>query len=448
MSHYTLNYPTLKELEKSLFHLLQVTFGEVMHKILTDLDAAIAEQRDKKRFQMKDKREVQIDTAFGPLLIKRNYYYDRQKGKYLSLLDQYLQYDGSKGFSPFLEEWALEMAAAGPSYRQAVNHMESVLGYRVMSHEALRQHLLQTEIEPTKRVSHSCQVLFVETDGLYTKRQRHKRRGQELKIAAVHEGWEVNGKRVKLKNKRHYIHQGKESFWEGFETFLEENYDYDPLETKLIINGDGASWITASQEYFRGNSLFVLDRYHVARDIRALLKEHARYRHIQIALKNYDADQLLLELHSAIGTLETEEAEGRLEALIQFLEKHKKGLMDYRKWLREQGVDTTGMRPMGSAEATMSVFAKRLKNGRSWSEKGLYAMAHLLVAMKDRLSIKTIWGHWNLEGKEERRETLRSENRLKRYQKVAEETVRSNIPYLQNPSGTPIYKALKALSSF
>jgi len=52
MSHYTLNYP----LEKSLFHLLQVTFGEVMHKIFTDLDAAIAEQRDKKRFQMKDKR--------------------------------------------------------------------------------------------------------------------------------------------------------------------------------------------------------------------------------------------------------------------------------------------------------------------------------------------------------------------------------------------------------
>lgn len=53
------------------------------------------------------------------------------------------------------------------------------------------------------------------------------------------------------------------------------------------------------------------------------------------------------------------------------------------------------MRPMGSAEATMSVFAKRLKNGRSWSEKGLYAMADLLVAIKDRLSIKTIWGHWN-----------------------------------------------------
>ncbi|MBE3594203.1 MAG: UPF0236 family protein [Candidatus Carbobacillus altaicus] len=81
-------------------------------------------------------------------------------------------------------------------------------------------------------------------------------------------------------------------FRKDFETFLEENYDYDPLETKLIIHGNRVSWITALEEYFRGNSLFVLDRYHVARDLRALLKEHARYRrHIRIARKNYDADQ-------------------------------------------------------------------------------------------------------------------------------------------------------------
>ena len=26
---------------------------------------------------------------------------------------------------------------------------------------------------------------------------------------------------------------------------------------------------------------------------------------------------------------------------------------DYRKWLKEQGIDTKGMRPMGSAEGTM-----------------------------------------------------------------------------------------------
>jgi hypothetical protein len=44
------------------------------------------------------------------------------------------------------------------------------------------------------------------------------------------------------------------------------------------------------------------------------------------------------------------------------------------------------MRPMGSAEGTMSVFAKRLKNGRSWVEKGASAMFTGMVAYLDQLA--------------------------------------------------------------
>lgn len=186
-----------------------------MKEILEDIDSMIAKHRDKKRFQLKDKRDVQIDTLFGPIIIKRNYYRDCLENRYLCLLDRYLQFEGAKGFSPLLEEWALELAATGPSYRQAVNQLESLLGYKVMSHEALRQHLLQTEVE-VKKKKLAPRVLFVEVDGLYTKRQGDKKRRKELKIAAVHEGWEENGKRVKLLHKRHYLYRGKESFWEAF----------------------------------------------------------------------------------------------------------------------------------------------------------------------------------------------------------------------------------------
>jgi len=94
-------------------------------------------------------------------------------------------------------------------------------------------------------------VLFVEVDGLYVKHQRRRKKGKEVKIAAVHQGWEVNGERVRLKNKRHFIHDGKEPFWEAFEEFLMETFDDDPTDHKLVINGDGASWITACREYFK-----------------------------------------------------------------------------------------------------------------------------------------------------------------------------------------------------
>src|SRR5690606_23337631 len=81
-----------------------------------------------------------------------------------------------------------------------------------------------------------------------------------------------------------------------------------------------------------------------------------------------------------------------LEAFIRQLEKYPEALGDYRNWLKDQGIDTTGMRPMGSAEGTMSVFAKRLKNGRSWVDKGVSAMFTGLVAYLDKLTLKTLFG--------------------------------------------------------
>ncbi|MDA6365990.1 UPF0236 family protein, partial [Escherichia coli] len=67
--------------------------------------------------------------------------------------------------------------------------LEKLLGYKVISHETIRQHILQTEVKYQKPTDQVRQVLFVEVDGLYVKRQRTKRRGKEEKIAAVHEGW-------------------------------------------------------------------------------------------------------------------------------------------------------------------------------------------------------------------------------------------------------------------
>src|SRR5690625_7658997 len=73
-------------------------------------------------------------------------------------------------------------------------------------------------------------VVFVEVDGIYTKSQGKKKKGREIKIASVHQGWEMNGKRAKLIEKRHFIHQGKLPFWEEFEQYLMQTYEYDPTK--------------------------------------------------------------------------------------------------------------------------------------------------------------------------------------------------------------------------
>jgi hypothetical protein len=133
--------------------------------------------------------------------------------------------------------------------------------------------------------------------------------------------------------------------------------------------------------------------------------------------------------------------------LIRQLEKYPEALGDYRNWLKEQGIDTTGMRPMGSAEGTMSVFAKRLKNGRSWVDKGVSAMFTGLVAYLDKLTLKTLFGRI-----EKWAETKVEKNPPRYYTERITSTIgeatRDNILYLKRKANIPVYKALKELSGF
>jgi hypothetical protein len=436
------HWPSLKELEAELFMVLQKTFGDVLTKTLEEIDHQIAEYRDKKRYYLQDKRSIEMDTTFGSINISRNYYKDRVQGNYVYLLDQYLQFEGSKGISPLVETMAMELAVQGTSYRHASTTLEKLLGYKVLSHETIRQHLLQTEVSFQKESTYTGKVLFVEVDGLFIKRQHSKKRGREEKIAAVHEGWVMNGKRASLIGKRHYVHKGKEPFWDGFEQFLMDNYNYNPNEYVLVINGDGAQWITVCQEHFK-NAFFVIDRFHVARDIRAIFKGHIRYRYIRKKLAAYDGNGLLTELNSAVGTLDDEGLEERLEDLINRLSKYPEALGDYRRWLKEKGIDTSDFRPMGSAEGTMSVFAKRLKNGRSWSENGLNAFIDFMIGLKDQLEIKTILGTLNSIVESQSQSTPK--HYVEKLKSTVGEATRNNLWYLKQGKGKPIFEALSAM---
>ncbi len=448
MKQYNTQLPTLKEIERDLFRTLQATFSDVLQQALEEFDQQIMETRDKKRYELKDKRTVTMDTMFGSITVRRNYYRDRIKGKYVSLLDQYLAFEGSKGFSPAVEEMAMELAVTGPSYRHASKTLEKLLGYSVASHEAIRQHLLQTEVIPSQPMTYQKKVLFIETDGLYTKRQGEKRKGREEKIAAIHEGWEMNGERARLINKRHFIHSGEAPFWEELEQFLMDTYYYDPSKHHLIINGDGANWITSCRDYFHKNIFFVIDRFHVARDLRTLFRGHPRYRAIRRKLVQYDGEGLIVELNSAVGTLEIEKKEEDLEALINQLSQYPEALGDYRVWLSSQGININGMRPMGSAESTMSVFANRLKNGRAWSDKGMYAFIRFMVGLIDGLDIKTLVGTMSSCLVEDKPTDKHPKSYRETLKKSIGQSTRQNLAYLTQSTGKPVYHALKALRGF
>lgn len=439
-----LNVQNMKELEQTRFHQCQRLFAEVVKEDLETIDARLAEERDKGRYRHKGKRPLQFQTMMGFVEVDRNLYLDCEKETYIYLLDSFLQLESAHGFSPMVEEFALDLAVSSPSYRSAVETLDQVLGYRVMSHETLRQMVLQATQSPKTAPEASRRVLFIEVDGLYVKYQRQRTRGTELKFAAIHEGWTTVGKRTRLVHKRHYQHTTKgQSFWEGLDDFLMETYGYDPQTTTLCINGDGASWITVCQDHYGDQAIFTLDRYHVSRDLRALLHDHPLYRKIYKAYSTYDVEMLLVLLNSVIGTLENEKQEERLETLVTHLTANQSGLKDYRRTLRGRGIDTTGMRPMGSAESTMRVMGRRVKHGHAWSPAGVIAMTNLKIAKLDGL---TILSRGLGQEPEPRAITLPPLSNFLKNSKTPSkgQDQRGNIPYLDQ-SSRPVHAALKGL---
>ena len=79
MQDYITNGLTLKEIEQSLFRHMQKQYGHLLQQVLEEIDRTLAEQRDKKRYALKDKRTIRLQTLFGEVEVKRNYYFDREK---------------------------------------------------------------------------------------------------------------------------------------------------------------------------------------------------------------------------------------------------------------------------------------------------------------------------------------------------------------------------------
>ncbi|MGG4033381.1 ISLre2 family transposase, partial [Paenibacillus cisolokensis] len=191
-------------------------------------------------------------------------------------------------------------------YRDSAKRLEQLLGYNVLSHQAIREKLLEKAEQETRAAKRRpARVLFVEVDGLYTKLQRSKKRGMENAIAVVHEGWEKSGKRVRLKNKQHYLHTTGGNFWEGFGDFLAERYEIDE-NTWLVVNGDGAAWIGECESYFH-QCLYMLDRFHVARDLKRFVGHlPSEWEAVRRSLAKQDAAALMAALE---GVAEHEIAE-------------------------------------------------------------------------------------------------------------------------------------------
>jgi transcription initiation factor TFIID subunit TAF12 len=105
----------------------------------------------------------------------------------------------------------------------------------------------------------------------------------------------------------------------------------------------------------------------VARDLKHFIGHVPKvWKTVRQALARQDAAALL----AAVGGVPVEEIAPQQrkdwEEYRQFLKRHQRHLEDYRKVLQAAGVDTSGMRPMGSAGSPREEDQKRFQGKGSF----------------------------------------------------------------------------------
>lgn len=385
---------TFKELEELLFKFSLNLFQHLMVETLGEIDQKLMEDRDKSRYQSKEINERTIQTLVGEMTFNRRYYWDQDEKRWVYLLDEALEIEEGKTIGPGLLKLGVTWATKGPSYRDARDRLTDVYGSQVLSHEAIRQALLEVgaacdrELENeiiTVEGQRRVKTLFIEVDGFGAYIQKNEKLGRkngrrEAKMAVIHEGWapRSNGKEpdYKLVRPQHISNLKKsEDFWECVRGYLSAHYK-NIDETLIVINGDGAPWIRKGTDSF-AYSMYQYNRYHVARDIRTALRPNKKsLRRALDALDKNDMGTLLYIVTEAWSNCTDQERKEKLEDLKDTIFEDSAYIKDYRSRLKQKGFAVPDdWRGLGAAESNVNKYKNRTgKRGRAWSDVGLAAI--------------------------------------------------------------------------
>jgi len=342
-------------------------------------------------------KEHWLTTIFGDIRIKRRLYRDKN-GNYRFLLDEKMGLDKGSHVSPKMKELAI-LASTRYTFREVEQNIKAIFPWGI-SHTTV--HNLSGKVagsyiaEEEKEVNALFEdgiipetegkvlpYLIIEADGVNIALQRERETRAEVKVGIAHEGWqEISKNRYKLKEKSAYsgIMHG-DRFWEGFSLSLAKKYDL-PQIGKVIVGGDGASWVKEGAELVGG--LYQLDRFHLKRAL------HQGLANDPLVVEVYEScitgeiikvDRLLIEAQEKADSDKAKE----IMRLRGYLMENCYGLRDYRL-----EVDGGGLRGLGAIEGNVDkLIADRMKKrGMSWTKRGADRMARL-ISLRERGDLNT-----------------------------------------------------------
>lgn len=262
-----------------------LSFGlDILKESIEDADEMIRNAPGRKeKWNINRREKTQLLCRLGNIVYKRTLFQNKKDGSYRYLLDDIMKLKGHERMTPGAEA-ALINEAIDSSYRKGGEHVSltDFVSKQTVKNK-LHDLIIKEELEQRKEKK-KVDVLYIDADEDHISEQlleetadgkKHPVSGNSTiigKMIYLYEGCEkenAKSKRNRLVGKHYFggVYEGKnnEKLWKKVADYIEAVYDTEELK-KVYINGDGAEWIKAGENFIE-KSIFVLDRYHLMKYI-------------------------------------------------------------------------------------------------------------------------------------------------------------------------------------
>ncbi|SDC79038.1 ISLre2 family transposase [Shouchella lonarensis] len=451
------------EAEETLKQLMETTFARITGEVLSQIDQELTQNKKNEGWTMERKDERTIQFMFGSVTYERALMKDR-KGKRSYPLDEYLCFAKYQRYSPLVEVKTAELASE-QTYRgtaktlsewTAVTMSHQTVGKIVKevgevqqkADEALVQELEEAaELPEGKKVDY----LYGEADGVFV-RSTQKKKQIEVRHAITYEGWDLNGKRVKLTSP-YAIMTTKEinRFWQEVQAVTAHRYALS--ETQVVTGSDGGAGYTPDrfQEAFSQSNKPVLnqiDGYHVQQSLSAAfgVKSHEYKTKAKQALKDRDKENFTKWIDTYESTITDEKHLKRIEQCKKYLLSQWERIFDWREKVADPPENA---RSLGAIESNQRHISFRMKKrGMHWSKAGCEAMVKVKQGILNN-TLRSVYLHFRGRTTRQQRVFQQIVTRAKKnHEQAVTPSVRQGTFALNGPHSSPMGKFVKGMKGY
>lgn len=376
----------------------------------------------KEKFESLEKDERNIISIFGEIQYKRRYYKDKENNNRIYLLDKLIGIEPKQRLLENVRKKLIENAIESP-YEYSGEH--AAYGVKISRQEVkneIENLNLDVPLYPNNESKKQVKNVYVIADEDHV----HLQKGgiEEPRMVIVYDNFVKTGKRVELRNKRHFggIYKGKiDDLWNEVAMYIENTYDMDYLDNVFVL-GDGAKWIKIGAMWIN-KGVNILDRFHMCKAINAIAgrKNNKDKKQLYRLIKNLNFNGFKEKCYEILSEEMEETVRKRKEKLMNYILNNRNSISNYYKYRK--------LLHGCSAEGHVShIYSDRMSSRpMGWKTKNIDNMSKLRLLREDNISVKTIL---------EKQEKIIDINEYKEIKIKAERKIKKNINF--KPVSLPI----------